>query len=260
VAGGGGIDVTFSAPKSVSAVWALGDPWQREQIEAEYRHTTARGVSGAQAPDPQLHSHVVITGAVREDERFVAVASRPVFRSARELGAFYRSALAGELAREGYGIEQATGPPSHTPNYPTATTGPASTSRSPPAAVVRYRGSPALSTASSDHQHPSEHGELQVDRVCSADCATSTRAAAGVPDCAFRDAAGADDLAGAVDHPHLAAAFAAHQISCSSQRRVLGLRTHRGATVALSQDIPATRGIWLYISLGCHRFVFFLSE
>ncbi len=46
---------------------------------------------------------------MREDERFVAVASRPVFRSARELGAFYRSALAGELTREGYGIEQATG-------------------------------------------------------------------------------------------------------------------------------------------------------
>jgi conjugative relaxase-like TrwC/TraI family protein len=90
-AGGGrgaGIDVTFSAPKSVSAVWALADPWQREQIEeahanaveqaigymrdevelvrrrqnrlvvhetagdliaAEYRHTTARGVAGAVA-------------------------------------------------------------------------------------------------------------------------------------------------------------------------------------------------------------------
>jgi conjugative relaxase-like TrwC/TraI family protein len=146
---GGGIDVTFSAPKSVSVVWALGDPWQREQIEAaharaveqatsyvrervalvrrrrdgvvveehakdliaaEYRHTTARGVSGAQAPDPQLHSHVVITGVIREDDdRIVAVASRPVFRSAREVGAFYRSALAGELAREGYAIEQGTG-------------------------------------------------------------------------------------------------------------------------------------------------------
>ncbi len=145
---GGGIDVTFSAPKSVSTVWALGDPWQREQIEqaqgraveqtihhlreqvpvvrrrysgqvveenakdviaTEYRHTTARGVSGAQAPDPQLHSHVVITGAVREDERIVAVASRPIFRSARELGAFYRSALADELVREGYAIEQGTG-------------------------------------------------------------------------------------------------------------------------------------------------------
>jgi conjugative relaxase-like TrwC/TraI family protein len=145
---GGGIDVTFSAPKSVSTVWALGDPWQREQIEqaharavestagylraqvpvvrrryggqvveehardviaAEYRHTTARGVSGAQAPDPQLHSHVVISGAVREDERIVAVASRPIFRSARELGAFYRSSLADELASEGYEIERATG-------------------------------------------------------------------------------------------------------------------------------------------------------
>ena len=145
---GGGIDVTFSAPKSVSTVWALGDPWQREQIEqahasaveqtilylreqvpvvrrrysgqvveehardviaTEYRHTTARGVSGAQAPDPQLHSHVVITAAVREDERIVAVASRPIFRDARELGAFYRSALADELVRGGYAIEQETG-------------------------------------------------------------------------------------------------------------------------------------------------------
>jgi conjugative relaxase-like TrwC/TraI family protein len=145
---GGGIDVTLSAPKSVSTVWALGDPWQREQIEnahaqavkqaihhlreqvpvvrrrysgqvveehakdviaTEYRHTTARGVSGAQAPDPQLHSHVVITGAVREDDRIVAVASRPIFRGARELGAFYRSALAEELVREGYAIEQGTG-------------------------------------------------------------------------------------------------------------------------------------------------------
>jgi conjugative relaxase-like TrwC/TraI family protein len=145
---GGGIDVTLSAPKSVSTVWALGDPWQREQIEgaharaveqtilylreqvpvvrrryggqvveehardliaAEYRHTTARGVTGAQAPDPQLHSHVVITAAVREDERIVAVSSRPIFRSARELGAFYRSQLAHELAGDGYQISYGTG-------------------------------------------------------------------------------------------------------------------------------------------------------
>ena len=81
----------------------------KDMIATEYRHTTARGVSGAQAPDPQLHSHVVITGAVREDDRIVAVASRPIFRSARELGAFYRSALADELIREGYPIEQGTG-------------------------------------------------------------------------------------------------------------------------------------------------------
>jgi len=145
---GGGIDVTFSAPKSVSTVWALAEPWKRQEIEAahasaveqtvayirehvpvvrrrysgqvveepakdliaaEYQHTTARGVAGGKAPDPQLHSHVVISGVVREDDRLVATWSRPVFRSARELGAHYRAALAHELAERGYEIEQATG-------------------------------------------------------------------------------------------------------------------------------------------------------
>ena len=145
---GGGIDLTFSAPKSVSAVWALGDETQRREMEAahaaavseamahltetvptvrrryggqvveehardlvaaEYRHTTARGVLEGDAPDPQLHSHVVITSAVREDGRIVAVASRPIFRSARELGAYYRSALAHQLQQRGYAIERGTG-------------------------------------------------------------------------------------------------------------------------------------------------------
>jgi conjugative relaxase-like TrwC/TraI family protein len=145
---GGGVDVTFSAPKSVSVVWALSGVEQRERVEAAharaversvaymrdrvplvrrryegqvveerakdllataYQHTTARGVSGAQAPDPQLHTHVVISGVLREDDRFVAVASRPVFRAAREVGAFYRSALAQELQAEGYPIEHGTG-------------------------------------------------------------------------------------------------------------------------------------------------------
>jgi conjugative relaxase-like TrwC/TraI family protein len=145
---GGGIDLTFSAPKSVSAVWALGDAAQRRDMEAahaaavkdaiahltetvptvrrsrhnqvfeehaveliaaEYRHTTARGVMEGDAPDPQLHSHVVVTSAVRDDGRIVAVASRPIFRSARELGAYYRSALAHELAQRGYAIERGTG-------------------------------------------------------------------------------------------------------------------------------------------------------
>jgi conjugative relaxase-like TrwC/TraI family protein len=145
---GGGIDLTFSAPKSVSALWALGDEAQRRDMEAahaaavkdamahltetvptvrrsrhnqvfeehaaeliaaEYRHTTARGVMEGDAPDPQLHSHVVVTSAVRDDGRIVAVASRPIFRSARELGAYYRSALAHELAQRGYAIERGTG-------------------------------------------------------------------------------------------------------------------------------------------------------
>lgn len=145
---GGGIDLTFSAPKSISTVWALGSDRQRadmeaahasavaqameyvtetipsirrryggvvvqepakELIAAEYRHTTARGVLSGDAPDPQLHSHVVITGAIREDDRIVAVSSRPLFAGSREAGAFYRSALAGELAERGYAIDAGTG-------------------------------------------------------------------------------------------------------------------------------------------------------
>jgi conjugative relaxase-like TrwC/TraI family protein len=145
---GGGIDVTFSAPKSVSVTWALGDEHERgvieqahraavdqavehltetvptvrrrygagvveeparELIAVEYLHTTARGVMDGDAPDPQLHSHVVVTSAVRDDGRIVAVASRPIFRSAREVGAFYRSALAHELTQRGYEIDAGTG-------------------------------------------------------------------------------------------------------------------------------------------------------
>jgi conjugative relaxase-like TrwC/TraI family protein len=145
---GGGIDITFSAPKSVSTVWALADQERRREIEsahsaavseaigyltetvptvrrryggrvveeraadlvaAEYRHTTARGVMKGALPDPQLHSHVAITAAVRTDGRFVAVASRPIFRSARELGAYYRSALAQRLIDCGFRIEAGTG-------------------------------------------------------------------------------------------------------------------------------------------------------
>ena len=143
----GGIDLTFSAPKSVSAVWALGSEQQRAGVEeahgkavsralehlrgevpvvregaggrvlspardvlaAKFRHTTARGVAGGEAPDPQLHSHVVVTGVVRQDGQFAAVASRPLFRAARELGAFYRGALAEELQGQGYEIVAGTG-------------------------------------------------------------------------------------------------------------------------------------------------------
>ena len=145
---GGGIDLTFSAPKSVSTVWALGSGTHRRDMEeahaaavtaamahlaaavptvrrrvhgrlgeehakdliaAEYRHTTARGVLAGDAPDPQLHSHVVVTSAVRDDGRIVAVASRPVFRATREVGAYYRLALADELSKRGYAIDAGTG-------------------------------------------------------------------------------------------------------------------------------------------------------
>ncbi|MTD47435.1 AAA family ATPase [Conexibacter sp. W3-3-2] len=77
-------------------------------LAAEFMHTTARGVEG-RLPDPQLHSHVWITSVVRKDGQVAAVRSRPVFRAAREGGAYYRAALARELVQAGYRLETGTG-------------------------------------------------------------------------------------------------------------------------------------------------------
>jgi conjugative relaxase-like TrwC/TraI family protein len=143
------IDATFSAPKSVSAVWALASPELRGEIEAaqeravdaalghaaefvpmvrrrvdretvvretpaellatSWRHTTARAVAG-RPPDPQLHSHVVLHGAVRQgDGKVVAIESRALLVHQRELGAAYRARLAAELHRLGFEIQTGTG-------------------------------------------------------------------------------------------------------------------------------------------------------
>jgi len=152
-AGAGGeavaaIDATFSAPKSVSAVWALASHELREQIEraheqaidrtlvyatgqvamvreridsqrvihtkasdviaTSWRHTTARAVDG-RPPDPQLHSHVLLHAAVRRDGQVVAIDSRAWFVHRRELGAVYRTELARQLAVLGFEIERSTG-------------------------------------------------------------------------------------------------------------------------------------------------------
>ncbi|MEO8968819.1 MAG: MobF family relaxase, partial [Solirubrobacteraceae bacterium] len=142
------IDATFSAPKSVSAVWALCSPELRDQIEAaqeravdralahavefvpmvrrrvnqttvvrecagevlasSWRHTTARAVGGS-VPDPQLHSHVVLHGALRDDGRVVAIESRAWLVHQREIGAAYRAQLALELGQLGFRVEAGTG-------------------------------------------------------------------------------------------------------------------------------------------------------
>jgi conjugative relaxase-like TrwC/TraI family protein len=143
-----GLDATFSAPKSVSAVWALGSPELRGQIEAaheiaidraldyavrqvpmlrqrvdgstvvhakaigvvatSWRHTTARAVAD-QVPDPQLHSHVLLHAAHRRDGRLVAIDSRTWLQHQREVGAAYRSELARELATLGFSVQRGTG-------------------------------------------------------------------------------------------------------------------------------------------------------
>jgi conjugative relaxase-like TrwC/TraI family protein len=143
-----GLDATFSAPKSVSAVWALGSPELRGRIEAaheiaidraldyavrhvpmlrqrvdantvlhakavgvvatSWRHTTARAVAD-QVPDPQLHSHVLLHAAHRRDGRLVAIDSRTWLQHQREIGAAYRSELARELSTLGFSVERGTG-------------------------------------------------------------------------------------------------------------------------------------------------------
>ncbi len=152
-AGGSGeavsaLDATFSAPKSVSAAWALAGAELRERIEqahetaidraltyairqvpmlrrrvsqdtvvhekatgliaTSWRHSTARAVE-EQVPDPQLHSHVLLHGAVRRDGRIVAIDSRAWLVHQRELGAAYRSELARGLADLGFAVRRGTG-------------------------------------------------------------------------------------------------------------------------------------------------------
>jgi len=143
------IDATFSAPKSVSAVWALSSPELRAALEAaqeravdaalehatkyvpmvrrrvdratvrretpaellasSWRHTTARAVAG-RPPDPQLHSHVVLHGAVRRgDGRVVAIESRAWLVHQREIGAAYRAQLAAELGQLGFEVQAGAG-------------------------------------------------------------------------------------------------------------------------------------------------------
>jgi conjugative relaxase-like TrwC/TraI family protein len=146
-----GIDATFSAPKSVSALWAVSGPYRRAQIEvahrkavasavgrierdvelvrrrergelrwekagslvaAEFVHTSSRLTRDQErdgVPDPQLHSHVVILAAQRDDGRFAAVDSRELFRSQRANGAWYRAELAYELRQLGLQVRRRTG-------------------------------------------------------------------------------------------------------------------------------------------------------
>ena len=142
------LDATFSAPKSVSAVWALAGPQLRAAVErahetaidralryavahvpmirerldpetvihvrpagvvaSSWRHTTARAVND-RPPDPQLHSHVLLHAGVRRDGRLAAIDSRRWLVHRRELGAAYRTEFAHELSRHGFEIQRGTG-------------------------------------------------------------------------------------------------------------------------------------------------------
>ena len=126
-----GYDLTFSAPKGVSLLWAFGSDEVRGTISAAHDQAIGavldhlskeacyarRGHGGAQlieangfigaafrhrtsrAGDPQLHTHVVVPNLVQgADRRWSAPDGRHLFTWKMTAGTLYRSALRAELA------------------------------------------------------------------------------------------------------------------------------------------------------------------
>ena len=138
-----GLDMTFSADKSVSALWAIADPELRSEIEDAHndaarvaleetvlRHcayTRIRNRDGeievlpadiaaamfqhgtSRDNDPQLHTHCVIFNAARthRDGKYRALHQHPVYTWMKAAGAVYRNAMAWSLQeRLGIRMEQ----------------------------------------------------------------------------------------------------------------------------------------------------------
>ena len=128
-----GYDLTFSAPKSVSLAWSLGDPAQNERIASAHRAaviesiryleanaaSVRRGHAGAEVVpadgfvaaafqhrtnrslDPQLHTHVVVANmAEGPDGRWTALDGRRIYEHSRTSGAIYQARLRYELAND----------------------------------------------------------------------------------------------------------------------------------------------------------------
>jgi conjugative relaxase-like TrwC/TraI family protein len=126
-----GYDLTFSAPKSVSALWALGDPTTVEAVATA--HTAAvhaalgyldahasvsrRGKDGvdqigsaglaaalfdhrtSRTGDPQLHTHALVINKVRcADGGWRTLDGHEIYHHKKAAGAIYQTALRAELA------------------------------------------------------------------------------------------------------------------------------------------------------------------
>ena len=139
-----GLDITFSADKSVSALWAIADDALRTKLEdahnaasrmalqeiflkeCSYTRTRVGGADGdihvipakmlgamfqhgtSRAGDPQLHTHCVIFNAVQTDQDGVwrALHQKPLYLWIKAAGACYRSYLASNLAELGIKMER----------------------------------------------------------------------------------------------------------------------------------------------------------
>ena len=128
-----GFDLTFSAPKSVSLLWALGGPQAAVEVKDAHRRSveaalhyiqrqacwTRRGAGGAEfvhgngflaaafehrssrAGDPQLHTHVLIANATKgPDGRWTRLYHPAIYDHAKTAGYIYEANLRHELSRQ----------------------------------------------------------------------------------------------------------------------------------------------------------------
>ena len=137
-----GLDMTFSADKSVSALWAIADPELRSEIECAHNDAARAALAGtvlrhcawtrlqerdgtrvvaadimgamfqhgtSRENDLQLHTHCTIFNAARthREGRYRALHQHPVYAWMKAAGAVYRNALAWNLRdRLGIHMEQ----------------------------------------------------------------------------------------------------------------------------------------------------------
>jgi conjugative relaxase-like TrwC/TraI family protein len=76
------IDATFSAPKSVSAVWAAGDSELRAAVERVHEQAVDRALAYATGQVPMLRRRLDQDGVVHEKAAGLVATSRPSLRTA----------------------------------------------------------------------------------------------------------------------------------------------------------------------------------
>lgn len=133
-----GMDLVFSAPKSVSVLWANASPELREQISKAQHQATTKAMEylrerietrtskggvfketpaaliyasfehcDTRAKDPNLHTHTVLSNAVvRENGKTSALDQNGIYVHTKATGATYRAELAQQLRGMGFKLEQ----------------------------------------------------------------------------------------------------------------------------------------------------------
>lgn len=133
-----GMDLVFSAPKSVSVLWANASPELREQISKAQHQATTKAMDylrerietrtskggvfketpaaliyasfehcNSRAKDPNLHAHTVLSNAVvRENGKTSALDQKGIYDHIKATGATYRAELAQQLRGMGFKLEE----------------------------------------------------------------------------------------------------------------------------------------------------------